>query len=645
MGNDYNRRGTRFARLLYLVILCMLLSPAAVFAQAKRINLELKNVTVQEAIATLNRTENYSIIVSSDEVDLTKRISVSAKNATIREVLDQVFAGQEVTCTIDGHRISVTKKQPAAASKPTAAPNSVHGRVTDVKGQPIIAATVAVEGTQKGTLTGVDGDFELTDIKFPARLNVSYLGYISQIVEVKGGGNSPLEIVLKESDNLMDEVVVVGYGTQRRANLSGAVATISGKDLNARPVVSAANALQGADPSVNITFGTGSPESSYAINIRGSISLNSGSPLVLADGVEVSLSQINPNDIESVSVLKDASSCAIYGAKASAGVVLITTKAGKKGDRARVSYNGRFGWASNTTSTDFIDTGYDHVRIVNQFMNDSSDGTMNIFRYTEENGGLQKLYDRRNDRTEHPDRPWVEVGDDGKYYYYGNFDWYDYFYNRVRSQQEHNLSLSGGTDKVTYYASGRFYQQYGMFNINKDKYTDYAFRTKVSAQMTPWLKYSNNISFDTSGYKYGGHSDYEGTINALQSNICAAFVPYNPDGSIVQYVNQLGKNSPIGAGRGGQMTADRSKNSKENRYLTLSNQFDITIAKKLVLTAAYDYRQRDRLYKYRNNTFEYSRQEGVMETFTSGSVENSYREVHYGYKGHNVNIYGTYENS
>ena len=443
----------------------------------------------------------------------------------------------------------------------------------------------------------------------------------------------------------MDEVVVVGYGTQRRANLSGAVATISGKDLNARPVVSAANALQGADPSVNITFGTGSPESSYAINIRGSISLNSGSPLVLADGVEVSLSQINPNDIESVSVLKDASSCAIYGAKASAGVVLITTKAGKKGDRARVSYNGRFGWASNTTSTDFIDTGYDHVRIVNQFMNDSSDGTMNIFRYTEENGGLQKLYDRRNDRTEHPDRPWVEVGDDGKYYYYGNFDWYGYFYNRVRSQQEHNLSLSGGTDKVTYYASGRFYQQYGMFNINKDKYTDYAFRTKVSAQMTPWLKYSNNISFDTSGYKYGGHYDYEGTINALQSNICAAFLPYNPDGSIVQYVNQLGKNSPIGAGRGGQMTADRSKNSKENRYLTLSNQFDITIAKKLVLTAAYDYRQRDRLYKYRNNTFEYSRREGVMETFTSGSVENSYREVHYGYKGHNVNIYGTYENS
>ena len=413
MGKDCNRRGFRSTNFLYVVILCLLLSPATGFAQTKRINLELKNVTVQEAVTSLNRTENYSILVSSDEVDLNKRISVSAQNATIREILDQVFAGQEVNCTITGNRIIVPTRQSAPmAETPTAPDDSVYGRVTDTKGQPIIAATVTIEGSQKGTLTGADGTFELTEVTFPAQLNISYLGYITQTatIEQGGGRNLPLNIVLKESDNLMDEVVVVGYGTQRRANLSGAVATISGKDLSARPVVSAANALQGADPSVNITFGTGSPESSYSINIRGSISLNSGSPLVLAVGVEVSLSQIKPNDIESVSVLKDASSCAIYGAKASAGVELITTKAGKKGLRAHVTYTGRFGWAKITTSTDFIDTGYDHVRIVNQFMNDSSDGTMDIFRYTEENGGLQKLYERRDDRTPHHYSTSHEVG-------------------------------------------------------------------------------------------------------------------------------------------------------------------------------------------------------------------------------------------
>ena len=270
MGKDCNRRGFRSTNFLYVVILCLLLSPATGFAQTKRINLELKNVTVQEAVTSLNRTENYSILVSSDEVDLNKRISVSAQNATIREILDQVFAGQEVNCTINGNRIIVTKRQSAPmAETPTAPDDSVYGRVTDTKGQPIIAATVTIEGSQKGTLTGADGTFELTEVTFPAQLNISYLGYITQTATIEqGGGNLPLNIVLKESDNLMDEVVVVGYGTQRRANLSGAVATISGKDLNARPVVSAANALQGADPSVNITFGTGSPESSYSINIR-----------------------------------------------------------------------------------------------------------------------------------------------------------------------------------------------------------------------------------------------------------------------------------------------------------------------------------------------------------------------------------------
>ena len=264
---------------------------------------------------------------------------------------------------------------------------------------------------------------------------------------------------------------------------------------------------------------------------------------VLADGVEVSLSQINPNDIESVSVLKDASSCAIYGAKASAGVVLITTKAGKKGQRAHVTYNGRFGWAKNTTSTDFIDTGYDHVRIVNQFMNDSSDGTMDIFRYTEENGGLQKLYERRNDRTPHPDRPWVEVGNDGKYYYYGNFDWYGYFYNRVRSQQEHNLSLSGGGKDVNYYVSGRYYQQDGVLGgnmiRNKENYKNYSFRAKFDAQLFKWAKCSTNASLNAVNQKYPGPLNEAQTIAALEENVAPMFVPYNPDGSIVMYPADL----------------------------------------------------------------------------------------------------------
>ena len=520
---------------------------------------------------------------------------------------------------------------------------TISGVVTDSSGEPLIGASLVVAGTTQGTITDLDGNYVLENVSFPAKIVVSYIGYSD--VEVAMTGNEPLpyKIVLDDSANVLEDVVVIGYGTQKKTSLSGAVGIVSGKELNARPVVSAANALQGADPSVNITFGTGSPESSNTINIRGGLSLNSGSPLVLADGVEVNLSQINPNDIESVSVLKDASTCAIYGAKASAGVVLITTKQGKRGDNARVQYNGRYGWQMNTTSTDFMTVGYDHVTLVNEFMANSSDSVHDIFLYTEANGGLQKLYERRNDVTEHPDRPWVEVGDDGKYYYYGNFDWYGYFYNRVRPQTEHNVSVSGGSEKISYYASGRYLMQDGMFRIQQDRYTDIAFRAKFSAQMFKWLKYSTNVAFDSSTYKYGGHNNYEGTFGALQANITPAWVPTNPDGTIVQYVNQLGKNSPIGTGRGGHMTAGTGNNSKANRYLTIQNSLDIKPYKDLTFTIAYDYRQRDRLYRYRNDTFDYSRQQGVLTEFTSGAVANTYQESHYGYKGHNLNIYGNYE--
>ena len=454
MRSVSTRAGNCLWRLLLMVVFCGFMAPLSLSAQ--KINLSMKNVTVQEAITALNQSENYSIILNADEVDLGKRISVSAKDATIGEVLNQVFAGQNVSYVIEGNRISVTRKQPEPKVTPAAqTKKTIKGTVTDSAGEPLVGASLMVAGTSQGFLTDLDGNYEMTGVNFPATIIVSFIGYTDTEIKMTGNEKSPYNIVLDDSQNILDDVVVIGYGTQKRANLSGAVGIVSGKELNARPVVSAANALQGADPSVNITFGTGSPESGYNINIRGSLSLNSGSPLILADGVEVSLSQINPNDIESVSVLKDASTCAIYGAKASAGVVLITTKAGKRGDNARVSYNGRFGWQTNTTSTDFIDNGYKHVTIVNEFMNNSSDSTKDIFRYTEENGGLQKLYERRNDVTEHPDRPWVEVGDDGKYYYYGNFDWYGYFYNRVRPQQEHNVSVSGGSDKISYYASGR----------------------------------------------------------------------------------------------------------------------------------------------------------------------------------------------
>lgn len=590
---------------------------------AQDITLQLKNVTVKEAIEALHKTKNYSVVIKSSEINMSKKVSINANNAPIKVVLDQIFVGQNVSYTINRHSIIISKKSDTSQQKSDEKKKqTITGVVYDEEGNPVIGASVMNKETAQGAITDLDGKFSL-ETSIPSTIDISYVGYEVATVHVKDGQTKTIRLV--PSSLMIDEVVVVGYGSQRRSNLTGAVSTISSKELNNRPVVSAANALQGADPSVNLTFGTGSPESGYSLNIRGGISVNGGTPLVLCDGVEVPLNQVNANDIESISVLKDASSCAIYGAKASAGVVLITTKSGSAATKgkAKISYNGRFGWTQNTTSTDFIRTGYDYVTFANKFYH--AYNGVNMYLYEDEE--LQKLYDRRNDMTENPERPWVEIGEDGKYYYYGNTDWYGYFYNRTRPQMEHNVSITGGGEKVNYYISGRYYQQYGMFNIDK------------------WIKWSTNIGLDNNNYNYNGTSNYAMTIARLESNISPSFVPFNPDGTIVQYTNQLYANSPLGAGDGGYLTSRRGHNSKSRTLLSVVNQIDITLLQGLTLTANYSYQQRKQLYRYRNNSFEYSRSQGVTQTFTSGSIFNNYEEDESFPVTHMLNYYATFEHS
>lgn len=627
----------KYVSALWFACAMLLFSQTAL---AQDITLKLTNVTVKEAIDALHKVNNYSVVIKSTEIDMKKKVSVNVTHASIHKVLDEIFVGQNVSYTINGRSILISKK-PAAqqAKKEERKKQRLSGVVYDEEGNPVIGATIQSKEDSQGTITDLDGKFTL-EVPVPSTLQISYIGYETTAVTFKD--TQTRTIRLTPSSQMIDEVVVVGYGSQRKSNLTGAVSTISSKELNNRPVVSAANALQGVDPSVNLTFGSGSPESGYSLNIRGAISINGGSPLVLCDGVEVPLNQVNANDIETISVLKDASSCAIYGAKASAGVVLITTKSGSSNQgKAKISYNGRFGWTQNTTSTDYIRTGYDYVTFTNQFYNAYNGVDMYLYEGDE----LQKLYDRRNDMTENPERPWTEVGEDGKYYYYGNTDWYGYFYNRTRPQMEHNVSITGGTEKIHYYISGRYYQQYGMFNIDKDVYKDYSFRAKVDAQLNKWMKWSTNVGLDNNNYSYNGNSSYAMTIARLESNISPSFVPLNPDGSIVQYTNQLYANSPLGAGDGGYLTSRRGHNNKSKTLLTVVNQLDINLMKGLVLTASYGYQQQKQLYRYRNNSFDYSRQEGVTQTFTSGSIFNKYQENEYFPVTHTLNYFLTYEHS
>lgn len=618
---------------VFLLFLGLLQAGAATYSysQNTKLNLSFNRASLREVVEEIERQTDFRFLFRDNTIDSKEHVTIN-KEGTVEEILHELFKDENVEYQLLENNLVVISNRSATRQQ-----KAISGKVTDASGAPLPGVTVIIKGTVQGTITGADGVFSLANASAGATLIVSFVGMKTQEIPVQGKIN--FQIVMEEENRDIDEVVVVGYGSQKKANLTGAVATIAAKDIGNRPVTTAAAALQGADPSVNLTFNSGSLDSGYDIDIRGIISVNGGTPLVLADGMEVSLNQINPNDIESVSVLKDASSCAVYGAKAASGVILITTKKGHNtGGNAKISYNGRMGWSQNTTSTDFIRTGYDHVNIVNSFYQVYQGKQMATYNDDE----LQMLYERRNDMTENPDRPWTIVGDDNKYYYYGNFDWYNYFYQKTRPQQEHNLSMTGGNDKINYFVSGRSLKEEGIFNIYDDNYKNYSFRGKLEAQLKPWLRYSNNLNYNTSTYKYAGYYDEQMTIHSLQSNILASFVPRNPDGTIIQYTNQLSSGSPLGAGHGGFLTANQARNSRGNKYFIISNQLDADLTKDLVLTASYAYKYQDRLYKYRNMPFDYSRQVGVTQTYTAGSIYDFYQEGHYNTNDHNLNIYATY---
>lgn len=613
---------------------CLLLAGQMTLS-AQNVSFSSNKVTLKSAFEKIEKESKYKIAYNSSQLDANRSVTLTKKSDDVFGMLNQLLKGTNFTYEMEGNYI-VIKPQQKAKSQTHGKKIKVRGVVKDETGEPVIGATVMEKGTtNNGVVTDLDGNYTI-EIPADGMLAVSYIGCKDQ--DIKVNGREVINVNLADDNKVLSEVVVVGYGTQKKANLTGAVSMITADDINNRPVSNAAGALQGADPSVNLTFNSGSLDSGYSIDIRGVASINGGSPLVLADGMEVNLSQINPNDIESISVLKDASASAIYGAKASSGVILITTKSGKDSEgKASISYNGRVGWKQNTTSTDFIHTGYDHVNLVNQFY-EAYQGKL-MANYTDKD--LQMLYDRRNDKTENPDRPWTVVGDDGKYYY-GNFDWYDYFYRKTRPEQEHNVSVTGGNDKVNYFASGRFFTQDGIFNIYKDNYQNVSFRGKLNAKLSKHLTYSVNFNYNKTAYKYAGFYNEQQTISSLQSNILSSFVPRNPDGSVVQYTNQLTSNSPLGSGHAGFLTANEARNSRENKYWIVANQLDYKVFDDLVLTASYAYNNRNYIYKRRSMPFEYSRAEGATSTFTSGTITDYYQEGHMQIDDNNLNIYGTY---
>lgn len=561
----------------YLIALLLTIMPViGVHAQNMVVNFQAGPMTVRQAFEAIEHQLGMTIAYNESLLDVNRQVTPPSGKPVL-EAMTAILEGTGMQAGIDGKIILVVKAEQKAVSLV-----EYKGKVVDASG-PVPGAMIMLDGKKDNVaMTDIDGQFSIQAA--PGRtFVVSMMGYKDYSSRF-GSQTAGIVINLEEDIDLLEESVVVGYGVQKKVNLTGAVGVISGKDLNNRPVTNAAQALQGADPSLLMSMSSGSIEGKqYNVKIRGQVSLNSGSPLILVDGIESSLTQVNPNDIESVSVLKDASSCSTYGATASAGVVLITTKSGKSGD-LKVTYNGRGGVAFNTTRTDFVTTGYDYVTLSNEFTKNSPKG-YNAWNYTDEE--MQMLYDRRFDKTENPDRPWVYTNDKGKYRYLGNFDWYGYVLKRTRPETEHNVTINGGNDKINYYVSGRYLYREGVFNnASEDILNGYSFRAKVNAKVKPWLRYTGNLSYEGSAYNYGGFWEQDGSEDLksegilwnITQNISPTIVPVNPDGTTTMYTNGIQfADSPIASGRGGVFTDGRNKNSRKVGYWVITNRLVFTL--------------------------------------------------------------------
>ena len=519
------------------------------------------------------------------------------------------------------------------------------GVVLDAADVPLEGVAVIVDGTTNGIMTAGDGSFVLTVPAKEVVLNVSSLGYVTKLVTVPAI-QEKVTIRLEEDNMLLEETVVVGYGVQKKVNLTGAVASVDEKALQDRVSPNLSSMLQGAVPGLSISTSSGNPGSTGSLQIRGTGSINGGNPLVLIDGVEGEMDRVNPNDVESISVIKDASAAAVYGARAAFGVILITTKKGNDDDgNAVVRYSGRFGWDRPTTSTEYETTGYWSAYIHNMFWK-ADDGTSQYVKYNEYD--MRQLLLRINDKTEHPDRPWVTIqnrnGKD-KYVYYANTDWYHVMFNDEHPVQQHNISISGGNKKVKYFLSGGYNRQTGIIKVRPDVFQKFNLRSKIDFKINQFIRMSNNTSFYNSTYDYPGVGNVQNAIAYSANHGLACFTPQNPDGTWVYGTDFLGYK--VANGRHAFYGNDKNVNLDRKMDFANTTELKITPIKQLTITANYTYRFHQNRNTNRSTALEYSQYPGVMAVYTGKGTagEDSLTESVDSWAYNAANVFVTYEDT
>ena len=404
------------------------------------------------------------------------------------------------------------------------------GSVKDSRNQPLPGVAVVVKDTSVGTVTDESGNFS---ISVPENAQVVVFSFVGmQRQEVNIGGRSSIEVVLADENLGIDEVVVVGYGSQKKANLTGAVDQVTSEVFEGRSMPNIQQGLKGVVPNLNIKLMDGKPTQAPSFNIRGATSIGQGgNALVLIDGVEGNPSMLNPNDIASISILKDAASAAIYGARGTFGVVLITTKDPAKG-KTNVTYSTNYSVKEPIVRPDLVTDGYTWAKMFAEaFISRENTMPQNVNKTLKFSQAYLDEWEARKGQTGLPE---VEIHPTtGEYVYYGSTDWYQELYKDNTNAREHNVTISGSTDKVSMLLTGRYYAQDGLFRYNSDDFDVKNIRSKGSIQLFDWLRIDNNADFSDMSY----HNPLNvGEGGGIWRNIADEGHPlgtmFNPDGTL-----------------------------------------------------------------------------------------------------------------
>lgn len=463
----------KITTLFMLGVACCI--SASTYAQNYKVSINKQNSSIIEILKEIEKNSEFTFFFNDNRVNVNKTASVNAKNASLEDVLDQVLRNTGYNYQIIDRQVLIKASDASRLTANAAQQNTknITGVIHDETGEPVIGANVVEKGTTNGTITDAEGRFSL-NVAPGATLVISYIGYVSSEVSVQG--KNTISVTMKEDSEMLDEVVVVGYGTMKKKDLTGAVASVKGDDLAARKTTQLSTALQGAASGVLVTRDNSAPGATASIKIRGVTTIGESSPLVIVDGVPGDINQVNPEDVESMSVLKDAASASIYGSRAAAGVIVITTKRAKENDLS-LNYNFEYGWEMPTRLPEYVGAQR-YLEMINETrFNDNNAGGW-YQAYSEDQVNNWQKYHETN-----PDA-------------YPMVDWQDAILKSSAPRQTHSVNIAGGSKVVKTKASFRYDKTDGLYD-NRG-YERYMIRINNDFKINKWIEAHLDVNYKRS---------------------------------------------------------------------------------------------------------------------------------------------------